>query len=46
MERGHMDELCGLLEKYGIASLTAARPDLYPAIATDLIAMGADTLRR
>ena len=41
MEHGHMDDLFALLEKYGIQSLTAAKPEQYNDIAADLIALGA-----
>ena len=41
IDAGRMGELCGLLAKYGIESVTALNPAQYGAFATDLRALGA-----
>lgn len=41
IDAGQMNELLGLLGKYGVDSLTALDPAQYGAFATDLRAMGA-----
>lgn len=40
MDAGRLNDLMGLLAKYGLQSLTAADPKQYAAIADDLVAMG------
>lgn len=41
IDAGRMGELCGLLAKYGVESVTALNPAQYGAFATDLRALGA-----
>lgn len=41
IDAGRMGELCGLLAKYGVDSVTALNPAQYGAFATDLRALGA-----
>lgn len=41
IDAGRMGELCGLLAKYGVESITALNPAQYGAFATDLRALGA-----
>ena len=46
LEQGLNAELFALLEKYSIKSLTAADPAIFPALAKDLIGLGAVSLAR
>lgn len=41
VEQGKMNELMALLGRYGVAAITQLAPAQYPAIAAELIAMGA-----
>ena len=41
IDAGKMDQLMGLLGKFGVASLTELAPESYGAVANDLRAMGA-----
>lgn len=41
IDAGRMGELCGLLAKYGVESVTALNPAQYGTFATDLRALGA-----
>lgn len=41
IDAGKMDQLVGLLGKFGVASLTEIKPENYGAVATELRALGA-----
>lgn len=41
VEQGKMNELMALLARYGVSAITQLPPAQYPAIAAELIAMGA-----
>ena len=41
IDAGKMDQLMGLLGKFGVASLTEIKPENYGAVATELRALGA-----
>lgn len=41
VEQGKMNELMALLARYGVSAITQIPPAQYPAIAAELIAMGA-----
>ena len=41
IDAGKMDQLMGLLGKFGVASLTELAPESYGAVANELRAMGA-----